>query len=134
MAKLWRTKVQKRTACSVALFLIAGTLSSCLGWSAQLSTIDGSSLSGISCPGASECFAVGSTTQGSALAKQTVNGGAQWASDTTGVSGFALTAISCSDSEDCVAVGAGHPERSRQTTGRSAVMHHGACQTKLQLL
>ena len=81
------------------------TLSACLGWYPQLSAPDGSSLSGISCPSVSVCFAVGSNSSGNAIVEQTTNGGGQWVADTDGVAGLGLDAISCADADHCVAVG-----------------------------
>jgi len=95
----------RRFGIPVAGLLVATLLSGCLGWYPQLATTDGSSLSGISCPSASVCFAVGSNSSGNALVEQTTDAGGQWVPDTTGVTGLGLNAISCADPDHCVAVG-----------------------------
>lgn len=80
-------------------------MTACLGWYPQLSTTDGSSLSAISCPTASVCFAAGSDSSGNAVVEQTTDAGGQWVQDTNGVTGLGLNAISCADADHCVAVG-----------------------------
>jgi hypothetical protein len=105
MAQLWRTKMARRLGVPVAILLMATTLTGCLGWFTQFSTKEASSLSGISCPSASECIAVGSNSSGNAMVKQTTDAGGQWVSDTNGVTGQGLNAIACAGPEDCVAVG-----------------------------
>jgi photosystem II stability/assembly factor-like uncharacterized protein len=105
MAELWRMGSLRRPGIPVATLLVSVVLSGCLGWYTQLSTTDGSSLSGVSCPTTSDCFAVGANASGSAIVEQTTDGGGNWVPDTDGVTGLGLNAISCPDSEHCVAVG-----------------------------
>jgi hypothetical protein len=80
-------------------------MTGCLGWFSQFSTTDASSLSGISCPTSSTCFAVGSDSTGNAIVEQTTDAGGHWIADTNGVTGLGLDAISCPDPDHCVAVG-----------------------------
>lgn len=103
MAKLWQRGVARRIGLPLALLLTCGSLAGCFGWFTQLSTTDGSSLYGISCPSASTCFAVGTSASGQALVQQTSDAGGRWSSDTDGVSGPGLDAVSCGDVNDCVA-------------------------------
>jgi hypothetical protein len=84
---------------------MAMSLTGCLGWFSQFSTTDASSLSGISCPSSSTCFAVGSNSTGNAFVEQTTDDGGHWTADTDGVTGLGLNAISCADPVHCVAVG-----------------------------
>ncbi|HXX89177.1 MAG TPA: IPT/TIG domain-containing protein [Acidimicrobiales bacterium] len=88
-----------------ALLVMAGTLSSCLGWFTQLSTADGSAFTGISCPSTTVCFAVGSTASGQTILQRSTDAGASWTSLSSAASGETLTAISCPDVEHCLAVG-----------------------------
>jgi len=109
---LWLARWKRRLVAPIGGLLLASTLSSCLGWFTQYSTTDGSYLSGISCPSAMTCFAVGSTQgvgssePGQAILEETSNAGATWVSLSGAASGtVALSAIACPDVDHCVAVG-----------------------------
>ncbi len=105
MVGLWRTRLARRIELSLALLLVATTLSACFGWYTQLSTTDGSWLSAITCPSAASCIAVGTGSTGNALVEQTTDAGGSWVVDTNGVGGLGLNAISCAGVLHCMAVG-----------------------------
>ncbi|HTZ07693.1 MAG TPA: IPT/TIG domain-containing protein [Acidimicrobiales bacterium] len=105
MTRPWRSTAGRRCGPLVALLLTATALSACEGWYTQSSSTDGSSLSAISCPTASECVAVGSDAAGDAVVEETTDAGGRWVADTHGVTGLGLDAVSCPDAGHCVAVG-----------------------------
>jgi len=105
MAQLWRSKYTRGLGIPVTLLLVAGALSGCLGWFTQLSTNDGSSFTGISCPSTAVCFAVGTTASGQTILKRSTDAGSSWTSLSGAASGAMFTAIACPDVEHCLAVG-----------------------------
>ena len=61
-------------------------------------------LSGIACPSATQCYAVGETAFKSAMVLASTNGGASWSQQNVQIPG-ALTAVACWSSSSCIAVG-----------------------------
>jgi len=110
----------QRLGLSVALLLLATTLSACFGWYKQLATNDGSWLSAVTCPSTSMCIAVGTGASGNAMVEQTTNAGESWTTDTKGVTGLGLNAISCAGAFHCVAVGG--ERRDGNLTATNAVL------------
>lgn len=94
-----------RVAIPGVALLVTTALGGCMGWFVQLSTSDGASLQSISCPSATICVSIGSTSSGTALVEQTTKAGGSWLSQLPGVSGPALTSVSCA-APTCVAIGA----------------------------
>ena len=94
-----------------AALLVGVALGGCNGWFSQVSTTDGSQLSGISCPTTSTCFAVGATLSGQALVEETSDGGDNWAVLSSPAFDTPLRAshIDCPDADHCTAVGTDSP-------------------------
>jgi len=107
MAKLWQKQKNsvRRLVIPVATLVVSVALSGCLGWYPQLSTDDGSQVTGISCPTTEVCFSVGSTAGGQTVLERSTDGGALWTPLSDIVAGETLTAISCPDVDHCIAVG-----------------------------
>jgi photosystem II stability/assembly factor-like uncharacterized protein len=72
-------------------------------WTGQLSPSGYGYLSGVACPSARDCWAVGSEA-GRSVALSTSDGGRSWA-DQTVPSGFFGEAITCASASDCWAAG-----------------------------
>jgi photosystem II stability/assembly factor-like uncharacterized protein len=72
-------------------------------WRQQLLPAISTTLSGVSCPAAQDCVAVGSQGSGTAAIFTTTNGGSTWTAQTTGATD--LWAVSCPTTSDCWAVG-----------------------------
>jgi photosystem II stability/assembly factor-like uncharacterized protein len=84
---------------------IAATTDGGVQWFGQTFPNEVQDLYGVSCPTAATCWAVGTTTSGSAAIIGTTNGGGTWTSQSV-PSGIArLNGISCVNAADCWAVG-----------------------------
>jgi photosystem II stability/assembly factor-like uncharacterized protein len=98
----------RRIGCLAALVLMASSLSGCLGWFSQFSTLDHSELVGISCPDASTCFAIGDPTgmPGATILRRTTDSGGHW-TDLSSTAPSSLTSIFCVDDNHCLVAGLG---------------------------
>jgi photosystem II stability/assembly factor-like uncharacterized protein len=105
MVRLWSGRAKRPVGVFLVLAIASLSLSACQGWFTQYSTTDASTLTGISCPSVSVCFAVGTNTSNQTIIKQSSNGGATWVELSGAASGQSLGAISCPDAEHCLAVG-----------------------------
>ena len=68
-------------------------------WATQY---DGFSVTGVSCPSTTSCFATGNLSEGGAVVTMS---GPVWSSPTPLTNGGSLSAISCADASHCVAIG-----------------------------
>ena len=68
-------------------------------WATQY---DGFSVTGVSCPSTTSCFATGNLSEGGAVVTMS---GSVWSSATPVTNGGSLSAISCADASHCVAIG-----------------------------
>jgi photosystem II stability/assembly factor-like uncharacterized protein len=77
-------------------------------------------LSGISCPSATSCIAVGATTGGTGAVAATTNGGTTWTAQSVPSGTGALSGVSCPSTTACLAVGSAGGDTVVATTNGGA--------------